>query len=334
MTPADAARETRPQRASERLRRLLSVVPYVIRHQGATLTELSSLFGLSEAELAQDLALLFVSGLPPYGPGDLIEVRVEDGRVWIDMADYFDRPLRLTRNEALALYLRATELAATPGLPEADAIRSALGKLEEALGPEELGALRGRVEATQDASTSTSEALGTLRHAVTRSERVEIEYYAASTAETSTRTIDPEELFSALGHWYVVAWDDRSDSERMFRVDRIRRGTPTGEQFTPRGLLGAGRPLYSASEQDLTVRLALRPGAHWVAEYYGAEIEGERDGEETVSLPARHLEGLARLLVRLGPEARPLEPPQLREAVSDLATRMLERYGGLSPNAS
>ncbi len=59
-----------------------------------------------------------MSGLPPYGPGDLIDVDVdEDDRIWISMADHFSRPLHLTRSEALALYLRGTELVATPGVP-------------------------------------------------------------------------------------------------------------------------------------------------------------------------------------------------------------------------
>jgi proteasome accessory factor C len=327
--PADPGRETRPARASERLRRLLSVVPYVVRHPGATLAELSSLFDVSEAELTQDLDLLFVSGLPPYGPGDLIEVRVEDGRVWIDMADYFDRPLRLTRNEALALYLRATALAATPGLPEAPALRSALGKLAAELDSDELEELPGRVETATEAPAS--EALSALREAAARCERVEIQYYAASSAETSVRLIDPEEIFSALGKWYVVAWDDRSDAERMFRADRVKWARRTGETFEPRGLMGAGRPLYTSSEEDLTVRLALRPAARWVAEYYETKVEEERGGELVVSLPARRLEWLARLLVRLGTDARVLEPAALERAVDDLAGQMLERYRVTSP---
>ena len=67
--------------------------------------------------------MLFLAGLPPYGPGDLIDVDIdEDGAVWISMADHFARPLRLTRQEALAVYVRATELAATPGMPGAPAL--------------------------------------------------------------------------------------------------------------------------------------------------------------------------------------------------------------------
>src|SRR4029450_12851993 len=86
-----------PERASERLRRLLTVVPYLVRNQGTRVAEAADLFGMSEPELLAGPGLLFVSGLPPYGPGDLIDVDIQDGRIWIGMADYFARPLRLTR---------------------------------------------------------------------------------------------------------------------------------------------------------------------------------------------------------------------------------------------
>jgi predicted DNA-binding transcriptional regulator YafY len=73
-------------RASDRLRRLLVLVPYLVKHPGTELSEITRLFGVRDDELTSDLNLLFVSGLPPYGPGDLIGVAIEDGRVWIDMA--------------------------------------------------------------------------------------------------------------------------------------------------------------------------------------------------------------------------------------------------------
>src|SRR5438093_6828820 len=133
-------------RAAERLRRLLVVVPYVMQHPGAELAEISRLFGVGERELLEDLNLLFMSGLPPYGPGDLIDVQVEEGRVWIDMADYFSRPVRLSRSEALALYLKGKALLGAPGLEEAPALASALAKIEGGLGPETLAHLAGRVE--------------------------------------------------------------------------------------------------------------------------------------------------------------------------------------------
>lgn len=301
------------------------MVPYLIQHPGSDVGEVARLFGIDEADLLSDLNLLFMTGLPPYGPGDLIGVELEDGRVWIDMADHFSRPLRLTRAEALALYLRGTALAAAPGLHEAPDLISALGKLREGLGPDTIGDLPERVAPASGGHPAQT--LDILRRAVGDREPIEIEYYAASTAETTRRRIEPEEIFFAMGNWYVAAWDHMSGQERLFRADRVRKVVPTGERFEPRGLAGAGRPLYTAGQGDVPVRLALRPGARWVAEYYETESEAERDdGTLEVMMPARRLEWVARLLLRLGEDALVLDPPGLKDRVRELAGRTRERY--------
>jgi proteasome accessory factor C len=319
------SRSAATSRASDRLRRLLVLVPYLVKHPGTELAEITRLFGVRQDELTSDLNLLFVSGLPPYGPGDLIGVAIEEGRVWIDMADYFSRPLRLTRAEALAVYLRGTALAVTPGLREATALASALRKLEERLGPDTLGELAERVEAAEGGKPA--ETLDALRRAVAGNERVRIEYYAASSAQTTAREVDPEEVFFAIGNWYVAAFDHRSGEERLFRADRIRSVEPTGETFEPRGLAGAGRALYTPTERDVPVRLLLHPAARWVGEYYEVDAETETPaGDLEVQLPASRLEWVARLVLRLGGEAEVLSPPRLKVRVRELAGRTKELY--------
>ncbi len=322
MPPAE---RKRAPKASERLRRLLVVVPYLVQHPGSELAEVSRLFGAPEEELLADLQLLFVSGLPPYGPGDLIDVEVQDARVWIRMADYFARPLRLTRGEALALYLRGRALAAMPDVPEAPALDSALAKLEAGLGPETLGELPQRVEAA--GGGRAAETLEALRGAAIAHDRVRVEYYAASSAETTEREIDPEAVFHAVGNWYVVAWDHRSGEERLFRADRVRTVEATGERFEPRGLEGAGRPLYTQGPGDAEVRLLLHPDARWVAEYYETVQELEQDGGNLeVTLPAGRLEWAERLVLRLSGTAEVLGPTELKDRVRALAGRTRELY--------
>ena len=74
---------------------MLVIVPYLVQHPGSALPEVATLYDVPRDQLRRDLDLLFMSGLPPYGPGDLIDVEVdEDERVWIRMADHFSRPLR------------------------------------------------------------------------------------------------------------------------------------------------------------------------------------------------------------------------------------------------
>lgn len=315
-------------KTSERLGRMLAIVPYLVQHPGSELGEVAAAFGVDPAQLRRDLDLLFLSGLPPYGPGDLIDVDVdEDDRIWISMADHFSRPLKLTRGEALALYLRGTELLATPGVPDAPALAAALEKLRASLGPETLGEARGRIEIA--AGGSAPEHLGTLREAAAADERLAIEYFALSTGERSRRTIEPEEVFSDMGHWYVAAWDVDADDERLFRADRVLTVERTGETFRPRGLRGAGRDLYSPTGEDVAVRLRLRPAARWIAEYYATTgVLDLEDGGVEVTLPARQLGWVARLLLRVGDDAEVVEPPELRAEVARLAEATLVRYVG------
>lgn len=314
-------------RTSERLGRMLVIVPYLVQHQGAELAEVARLFDLPADQLRRDLDLLFMSGLPPYGPGDLIDVEVdEDDHIWITMADHFSRPLRLTRSEALALYLRGTELVATPGLPEAPDLASALAKLRETIGGEALGDAQERIE-TAAGDARTPEHLELLRAAIRDHERLRIEYFAASTGTWTSRTVEPEELFSSLGNWYLAAWDADADAERLFRADRIRAAVLTGETFDPRGLEGAGRALFTPSGDDVAVRLRLGPAARWIAEYYvTVDAEERGDGTLTVTLPAKRLGWVARLLLRTGPDAEVVGPPELVDEVRELAERTLARY--------
>lgn len=302
------------------------VVPYVVQHPGAEISELSRLFGVEERDLLEDLNLLFLSGLPPYGPGDLIQVDVEEGRVWIGMAEYFSRPVRLTRAEALALYLRGKALLGAPELEEAPLLASALQKIEDALGPETLGSLAGRVEVGPGGQAAGL--VGVIRRAAEEHERLAIEHYSAARDELATRRIDPEHVFMAMGHWYVVAWDERSGEERLFRADRIRSAEPVGERFEPRGLAGLGRPLYTRSNRDIPVRLRLGAGARWVGEYYEIERRMEiGDGGIEVTLPTKDLPWVAKLVLRLAGEAVVLDPPELADMVAATARATLERYG-------
>jgi proteasome accessory factor C len=319
-------RRTAPK-TSERLGRMLVIVPYLVQHQGAALGDVARLFDVPGEQLRRDLDLLFMSGLPPYGPGDLIDVEVdEDDHIWIRMADHFARPLRLTRSEALALFLRGTELVATPGLPEAPALASALEKLRDTLGPDALGDA-ARIQTA--AAGRSPEHLDALRGAAHDHQRIEIEYVAASTGERTTRRIEPEEVFSSLGNWYVAAWDVEADAERLFRADRVKTVAPTNVGFEPRGLEGAGRPLYTPTGDDVPVRLRLRPPARWIGEYYATTDAVELDdGALEVTLPARQLGWVARLLLRVGTDAEVVAPPELADEVRELASRTLARYRG------
>ena len=99
------------------------------------------------------------------------------------MADYFSRPVRLTRAEALALYLRGTELLGAGGVGEVEALRAALAKIAEALGARSAGRAagrRGRDGRRPDRSRRCAKGSRIGR-------ALEIEYYSANRDELTTR---------------------------------------------------------------------------------------------------------------------------------------------------
>ncbi|MHB8466691.1 MAG: helix-turn-helix transcriptional regulator [Acidimicrobiales bacterium] len=286
---------TRPA-AEDRLRRILAVVPWVAGADGPRLTEVCARFGYaSEQELQDDLNLLFMCGVPPYTPDSLIEVDIADGRVWIRYADWFARPLRLTAAEALTLVASSTALLSEGGDVERPLARG-LAKLARALGVHE-----DVVDVTLDVAPG---ALDELRRAADDRRQVEIDYYAFGRDETTTRVVDPHLVFSTGGEWYLAGYCHRAGADRLFRVDRVRRVSTLSSTFrTPPRTTEP--PVFDPAPGGPVIVLDLEPTAAWVATQYPARAVTELgDGRIRVELDVSGEAWLARLLLRLGRDAR------------------------------
>ncbi len=309
-----------PESLEERFRRLLTMVPYLVKHPGVSVRDVRKRFGITRAQLVADLNLLFVCGLPGYGPGDLIEAFVDGSRVWIRLADYFARPLRLTAAEGLLLYSGARALSAAGAGDEA--LDRAVKALEQALGPDVLSRVSVELEGAGE--------LAAVREALLAKRRLHLVYYAHSRDETTERDVDPWALFLSGGRWYLVGWCHRVDDERIFRLDRIRSvrmlDTPAA---VPKDVdLSKYESLYIQGALDAEVTLDLAPqAATWVAESYPlTSQEVLDDGWVRVHLTAGGTAWLEKLLLRLGPQARVVDPPELAERTRSLACRLAERY--------
>ncbi len=304
-------------RTARRLTRILAMLPWVIAHPGATVEEVCSRFGYSRRELLDDLDLVFVCGLPGYGPGDLMVAYVDDDEVVVDMADYFARPLRLNPSEALGLLAAGLALVGTGQAPPA--LERAVEKLAAVLVPE--GDELLSVELAPE-----PEALEVLREAIVAGRVVELTYTSLGKGETSVRQVEPWSVFSALGNWYLSAYCRSSRAERVFRLDRIRAAELTDQHFVPPESPPPPEVRYTPSEDDVRVDMLLGPDARWVADYYPVDVLA--DGEEgmVVRFSASDPNVAARLLVRLGAGARVVEGKVVAEAAADLRGRILGRY--------
>ncbi|HET8683487.1 MAG TPA: protein pafC, partial [Micromonosporaceae bacterium] len=164
---------TTPRASADRLGRLLNLVPYLLARPGIAVDEAAADLGVTGRQLREDLELLWVCGLPGYGPGDLIDMAFDGDRVTITYDAGIDRPLRLTPDEALALVVALRMLVETPGLDNRDAVGRALAKIESAAG--ELADAPVAVRLPGDADR-----LDTIRAAVQRRRALRITYYTAT----------------------------------------------------------------------------------------------------------------------------------------------------------
>ncbi|MGQ0848794.1 MAG: helix-turn-helix transcriptional regulator [Actinomycetota bacterium] len=306
-------------RTASRLSRILAMIPWVIANPGASVAEVCERFGYSERDLAQDLNIVFVCGLPGYGPGDLMEAEIVDDEVVIDAADYFADAPRLAPTEALALL--ASGLALIGLGQSSDALESAVEKLTRTLMPDESGVIDVDLG-------GEPELVGELRVAALTGQVLQIRYTSLSREETTDRQVEPWTVFSSLGNWYLMGHCRLAGGRRSFRVDRIQTAAPTGETFPPLRQVPSPQARYTPSADDIQARIALGPNARWVADYYPVEVVEERDDELVVDFSASEPLVTARLLLRLGPAARLVEGQEVAESLEALRRRILASYEG------
>mgnify|MGYP005848929971 FL=1 len=312
-----------------RLRRLLSLIPYVLKHQGATFDELCEVFEVSRSQLVDDLNLIFLCGQPDYSPADLIDVFIDEDRVFIGMADYFARPLRFTPTELSGLYLACSALAKLVGTPASPALHSVMEKIRDALGMGELSP--DEVERSLELASHAAEGeiLSGLTRACEDHLAVDMEYYSYGRDELTRRRVNPLSLEFGMGHWYLRAWDEQSGEARVFRVDRIKELTVTGETFQPpeEEEEAYEGPYGTVEGGEITVRLRFAPAlAGWACEqpiFSGVEEEG---AFLVCTLKTDKLSWLERELLSCGAGVEVLEPPELREGLRRRVERTLSFY--------
>jgi proteasome accessory factor C len=309
--------------SADRLSRLLNLVPYLLARPGIAVDEAARDLGVTERQLRDDLELLWVCGLPGYGPGDLIDMALDGDRVTITYDAGIDRPLRLTRDEALAMVVALRLLAETPGVGHRDAIERALAKIESAAGDEAGPPVAVRLPGNRDRPAA-------LRDAVERGRALRITYYTAARDETTDRVVDPMRVIVVGDRAYLESWCRRVEAVRLFRVDRI---DAFEELDQPAAVPPEAHPtdfsdgVFRATPDQPLVTLRVSRGARWITEYYPCEEVRAVPGEHwLVSLRASDLSWARRLVLGLGPEVTVVGPPELIEAVGAEARGALAAY--------
>lgn len=311
-----------PATASERVERILSVLPWIVEEPGTTVQQVCDRFGMTERDLRADLDLLMYEvGIHPFTPDVRVDAYVEDdGRIQIHLGDYFRRPLRLTPDEALVLYAAGQALLDRPD-PD-PVLARAVAKLATVLGDGADDSVDVRL------GDADPDVLDAVRRATDAGQRLRIDYYSFGRDERTEREVDPLRLSARDGHWYLRAWCHRAGGVREFRVDRIDTAVPTG------GAVDDHPNVEQADVLDLSdgrpVVLVVGAEDEWIVDAVPTEsVTTDADGRIRVVLRVTAEPWLQRLLLRLGPtvEASDVDTGEdLRPLGATAARRVLRRY--------
>jgi proteasome accessory factor C len=313
------------QGSREQVTRLLALAPYLQTRGEVPLHEVASDFGITPAQALKDLRVLYLCGLPGYGPGDLIDINVEaleddpDGLVRVDNADFLARPLRLGSNEASALIVALHALLDASPAGSREVVERTLAKLEEAAAAGSTPLVDVHLPRPRPAVEGAWNALS---GAIADNHQARLDYYVPTRDETTQRVVDPIAVLRSQGRTYLDAWCHLAEDRRLFRLDRITAlevlGSPRVAHDLEARDLAAG--LFEPGPDDLQARVLLSRQMRWFAEYYPVSSTAEGpDGGLEATLAVSDERWLIRLALRFAPGLTVLEPAALRARVADVA---------------
>lgn len=312
-----------PAGAEQRLRRLLVMLPWLMERREVPLAEVARTFKMRPEEVATELELAAMCGLPPF-VDEMIDVFIDDEMVYVGVPRLFTKPLRLTAPEGFALLTSGRAAMQLPGADPASPLGRGLAKLAAALGePDDGAALVVELAPTPLVDEFVD--------AARRVERLRMRYFTASRDEVTERDFTPRRVFHERGDWFVAGDDHRSGEYRTFRIDRVEAIGHTGEFDDPVDVDDADHPATSVSwsvDGELpTVTIRLRPAARWAVEQYPVEsVVDAGDGAVDATFVVLSEVWLERLLLRVGTDAEVIEPKRWRTLGRDAAIRLLAKY--------
>jgi predicted DNA-binding transcriptional regulator YafY len=318
-----------------RAARLINLVLLLQARGTLTASELARELEVSERTVYRDVVALSAAGVPVYA---------EQGRSggYRLVGGYQTRLTGLSRAEAEALFL-----AGLPGpasdMGLAEPARAVRRKVLAALPPglreaSELAAQRFHLDAPGwFVDPHPPPLLTDLAEAVWQDQTVTLSYRRVAEV---TRTVEPYGLVLKNGVWYLVG--KVGADMRSYRVDRITTVEPIGATFdrdpgfelVSFWAARAAEFVRTMLRDTITIRLSphgvrmLRYVADPVAvqEATAAAGEPDPDGWVRTRLPVESMDVAYTYVLRLGPEAEVLDPPELRARIAAAADRMRQLY--------
>jgi len=197
----------------EQTARLLDLVPFLLSHQGISLTDLAKHFKVESDVMLDDLNTLWMCGLPGYTPLELIDLAFDSGFVTIRNAAPLAYVRTMSSSEIVALALGLDLLRENSeklGFEQSNRIEILGKKLRDQLG--------AQISIIPNSNTAHRSVIS---KAITERVPVEMTYYSTNSDRESKRLVTAYDFFRENDIEYFQGYCHSSRGMRTFRVDRI-----------------------------------------------------------------------------------------------------------------
>ena len=297
--------------------RLIGILSVLLQREKTTAPELAERFEVSRRTINRDIEALCKAGIP------IRTVQGTGGGISIMDGYRMDRTILTSKDMQMIL----------AGLRSLDSVSgsSYYGQLMEKIQAGSSSFISGRDSILIDLSSWYRESLTpkieTIQDAIGDRHLVRFQYFSPS--GDSERTVEPYYLVFHWSSWYLWGWCRDRKAFRLFKLNRMDSVQKTEEIFECREA-----PMPDLSNEKIfpgkiRVKALFEADQKWrLVEDFGPECFVERDdGRLLFTTEHTDLESLVTWLMTFGDKAEVLEPREAREAVSQMAKKMVILYG-------
>ena len=196
----------------EKAARLLDLVPFIYTHQGISVSDLAAEFSIETEELLADLNSLWMCGETRF---DLIELEFESGFVYIRNAEALNVVRSLSVQEVTAILFGLDLLKESISEERADLL------LDIEIIKGIIGTSLQRLVASEPMISGV--VITAIDEALRNRQKLQITYHSVADDVTSERLVHPIERRVENGIELLLAFCERADAVRSFRLDRIQK---------------------------------------------------------------------------------------------------------------
>ncbi len=324
-------------RADERLQRLLIAFPTIADEMKLTIEQLAERIGTDVKTLREDFLCLDRDDTPP---GFVESVQLFVGSDSVSMrSSHFKRPMRLTRPEVAALELGLGILEQELAVDERHLVANVRRRLRDlAVRPVDTVVDKRKARAITEAASGLAiepardrewDAVVVLQRAIERHQVVVLTYQRSNASEATERRVRPYAMVRADANIYLVAFCERNDTLRVFRLDRVRTAVETSDrferpaEFAVESVVQQGHVFVQdvSAVESLVVRYSPTV-ARWIAEREAGVTHP--DGSFLVHYPLADESWAIRHVLQYGPDAVILAPERVRNALELVLQRALD----------